>query len=172
MQAHNYMVRANPCKQTLMHEPAKASEIQLRPVRLWLLMAAAMIFLTLIVGGATRLTESGLSIVEWKPITGVLPPTSEDQWRAEFAKYQTIPQYRELNRGMSLDAFKTIYWWEWSHRLLARLTGAVFLLPFLVFLRAALFRRACACGCGVFLPRARRSVRLAGGWFRQASRRA
>ena len=89
-----------------MHDPAKASEIQLRPVRLWLLMAAAMIFLTLIVGGATRLTESGLSIVEWKPITGVLPPTSEDQWRAEFEKYQTIPQYRELNRGMSLDAFK------------------------------------------------------------------
>src|SRR5262249_46621548 len=68
MQAHNYMVRANPCKLTLMHEPAKASEIQLRPVRLWLLAAAAMIFLTLIVGGATRLTESGLSIVEWKPI--------------------------------------------------------------------------------------------------------
>ena len=134
MQAHNYMVRANPCKLTLMHEPVKASEIQLRPVRLWLLMAAAMIFLTLIVGGATRLTESGLSIVEWKPITGVLPPTSEDQWRAEFEKYQTIPQYRELNRGMSLDAFKTIYWWEWSHRLLARLTGAVFLLPFLGFL--------------------------------------
>lgn len=134
MQAHNYMVRANPCKQTLMHEPAKASEIQLRAVRLWLLAAAAMIFLTLIVGGATRLTESGLSIVEWKPITGVLPPLSEDEWRTEFGKYQTIPQYRELNRGMSLEAFKTIYWWEWSHRVLARLTGAVFLLPFLVFL--------------------------------------
>ncbi len=117
-----------------MTEPAKASEIQLRAVRLWLLAAAAMIFLTLIVGGATRLTESGLSIVEWKPITGVLPPLSENEWRAEFAKYQTIPQYHELNRGMSLDAFKTIYWWEWSHRLLARLTGAVFLLPFLVFL--------------------------------------
>jgi heme a synthase len=134
MQAHNYMVHANPCKLTLMHEPAKAFEIQLRPVRLWLLVAAAMIFLTLIVGGATRLTESGLSIVEWKPITGVLPPFSENEWRAEFGKYQTIPQYRELNRGMSLEAFKTIYWWEWSHRLLARLTGAVFLLPFLVFL--------------------------------------
>ena len=117
-----------------MTEPAKASEIQLRAVRLWLLAAAAMIFLTLIVGGATRLTESGLSIVEWKPITGVLPPVSETEWRAEFAKYQTIPQYHELNRGMSLDAFKTIYWWEWSHRLLARLTGAVFLLPFLAFL--------------------------------------
>ena len=72
--------------------------------------------------------------MEWKPITGVLPPLSENEWRTEFSKYQTIPQYRELNRGMSLDAFKTIYWWEWSHRLLARLTGAVFLLPFLFFL--------------------------------------
>ncbi|HET7912083.1 MAG TPA: COX15/CtaA family protein, partial [Pseudolabrys sp.] len=88
-----------------------------------------MILLTLIVGGATRLTESGLSIVEWKPVTGVLPPFSQREWQAEFEKYQAIPQYRELNRGMSLDAFKTIYWWEWSHRLLARLTGAVFLLP-------------------------------------------
>src|SRR5262252_532967 len=134
MQVHNYKVRAKPCKLTLMREPAKASEIQLHQVRLWLLVAAAMIFLTLIVGGATRLTESGLSIVEWKPITGVLPPFSENEWRSEFGKYQTIPQYRELNRGMSLEAFKTIYWWEWSHRLLARLTGAVFLLPFLLFL--------------------------------------
>lgn len=93
-----------------------------------------MIFITLIIGGATRLTESGLSIVEWKPVTGVLPPMSESDWQSEFTKYQAIPQYRELNRGMSLDAFKTIYWWEWSHRLFARLTGAVFLLPFLYFL--------------------------------------
>jgi len=97
-------------------------------------MAAAMIFLTLVVGGATRLTESGLSIVEWKPVTGVLPPASDDAWQAEFRKYQSIPQYREFNRGMTLDAFKVIYWWEWSHRMLARLTGAVFLLPFLVLL--------------------------------------
>jgi len=103
-------------------------------VRLWLFMAAAMIFLTLVVGGATRLTESGLSIVEWKPVTGVLPPASDDAWQAEFRKYQSIPQYREFNRGMTLDAFKVIYWWEWSHRMLARLTGAVFLLPFLVLL--------------------------------------
>ena len=117
-----------------MHEPIKASNFRLRPVRLWLLVSAAMILLTLIVGGATRLTESGLSIVEWKPITGVLPPLSQAEWQTEFGKYQAIPQYRELNRGMSLDAFKTIYWWEWSHRLLARLTGAVFLLPLLVFL--------------------------------------
>src|SRR6185312_11645459 len=101
---------------------------------LWLLLSAGMILLTLIVGGATRLTESGLSIVEWRPVAGVLPPISESEWQAEFAKYQAIPQYRELNRGMSLHAFKTIYWWEWSHRLLARLTGTVSLLPFLFFL--------------------------------------
>jgi len=117
-----------------MHEPIKATNASLRPVRLWLLISAAMILLTLIVGGATRLTESGLSIVEWKPVTGVLPPLSPAEWQAEFAKYQAIPQYRELNRGMGLEAFKTIYWWEWSHRLLARLTGAVFLLPLLFFL--------------------------------------
>ncbi|MBI4366965.1 MAG: COX15/CtaA family protein, partial [Deltaproteobacteria bacterium] len=103
-------------------------------VRLWLLVVAAMIFLTLLVGGATRLTESGLSIVEWKPVTGVLPPLSQPAWQDEFTKYQAIPQYRELNRGMSLEQFKGIYWWEWTHRLLARTTGAVFLLPFLFFL--------------------------------------
>src|SRR5215468_3324755 len=106
----------------------------LRAVRVWLLAVAALIAIMVLVGGATRLTESGLSIVEWKPVTGVLPPLSQSEWQTEFAKYQTIPQYRELNRGMSLDAFKTIYWWEWSHRLLARLTGAVFLLPLLFFL--------------------------------------
>ena len=117
-----------------MHEPIKASNVHLRPVRLWLLVSAVMILLTLVVGGATRLTESGLSIVEWKPVTGVLPPLSQAEWQTEFAKYQVIPQYREVNRGMSLDAFKTIYWWEWSHRLLARLTGAVFVLPLLFFL--------------------------------------
>ena len=94
----------------------------------------ALMVLTLVVGGATRLTESGLSIVEWKPVTGVMPPLSQDAWQAEFGKYQQIPQYRELNRGMSLDEFKTIYWWEWTHRLLARLVGAAFLLPFLFFL--------------------------------------
>ena len=134
MQAHDYMVRAIPCKQVLMFQTVKASKNHLRAVRFWLLTAAAMIFLTLVVGGATRLTESGLSIVEWKSVTGVLPPLSENEWQAEFTKYQTIPQYRELNRGMSLGAFKVIYWWEWSHRLLARLTGVVFLLPFLFFL--------------------------------------
>ncbi len=105
-----------------------------RAVRLWLLAVAALIVATLVVGGATRLTESGLSIVEWKPVTGVVPPLDAAAWRAEFEKYQTIPQFRERNSAMSLDQFKTIYWWEWTHRLLARLVGAAFLLPFLWFL--------------------------------------
>jgi cytochrome c oxidase assembly protein subunit 15 len=105
-----------------------------RAVRLWLLAAAAMVFLTLVEGGTTRLTQSGLSITEWKPVTGVLPPLSEPAWQTEFQAYQAIPQYKELNRGMSLDEFKAIYWWEWTHRILARSTGAVFLLPFLFFL--------------------------------------
>lgn len=111
-----------------------SSNARPRAIRLWLLCVAAMIFLTLVVGGATRLTESGLSITEWKPVTGVLPPFSQNEWQAEFQKYQAIPQYKELNRGMSLDEFKVIYFWEWSHRLLARTTGFVFLLPFLFFL--------------------------------------
>ena len=117
-----------------MKEPTPVPPYNLPAVRLWLLCVAALIFMTLVVGGATRLTESGLSITEWKPVTGVLPPLSEPAWQAEFKAYQAIPQYEELNRGMSLDQFKVIYWWEWTHRLLARSTGAVFLLPFLFFL--------------------------------------
>ncbi len=111
-----------------------ADTIHRRPIRLWLYAVAALMVITLVVGGATRLTESGLSIVEWKPVTGAVPPLSHAEWQAEFTKYQQIPQYRELNRGMSLEQFQTIYWWEWSHRLLARLVGAAFLVPFLFFL--------------------------------------
>lgn len=103
-------------------------------VRVWLLGVAALIFLTVLVGGATRLTQSGLSIVEWQPVTGVVPPLSEAEWQTEFQKYQTIPQFRERNRGMAIEAFKVIYWWEWTHRFLGRLIGAAFLLPFLWFL--------------------------------------
>ena len=117
-----------------MHDYRTVPEFHVRAVRLWLFAAAAMIFLTLIIGGATRLTVSGLSIVEWKPVTGVVPPLSDTAWQSEFDAYKAIPQYRELNKGMSLERFKTIYWWEWTHRLLARTTGAVFLLPFLLFL--------------------------------------
>jgi len=117
-----------------MRDPTPVPVDHTRAVRRWLVAVAAMIFLTLVVGGATRLTESGLSITEWKPVTGVLPPLSEAGWQAEFKAYQAIPQYQELNRGMSLGQFKVIYWWEWTHRLLARSTGAVFLAPFLFFL--------------------------------------
>ena len=103
-------------------------------MRLWLYAVAALVIAMVLVGGATRLTESGLSITEWKPVTGVVPPRSLNAWRAEFGKYQATPQYRSMNSGMSFDAFKTIYWWEWTHRLLGRLVGAAFLLPFLFFL--------------------------------------
>jgi cytochrome c oxidase assembly protein subunit 15 len=106
----------------------------LAPVRWWLIAVAALIAVMVLVGGATRLTESGLSIVEWKPVTGSLPPTSELAWTQAFDAYKAIPQYRQMNAGMSLDEFKTIFWWEWSHRLLGRVIGAAYLLPFLWFL--------------------------------------
>jgi heme a synthase len=113
---------------------APCPETRRRAIRLWLLAVAALMFVTVVVGGATRLTESGLSIVEWKPVTGVVPPLDASAWQAEFDKYKAIPQYRERNAGMGLDEFKTIYWWEWTHRLLARLVGAAFFVPFLWFL--------------------------------------
>jgi cytochrome c oxidase assembly protein subunit 15 len=87
-----------------------------------------------LIGGATRLTESGLSITEWQPVTGVLPPVNDAQWLDEFQKYQAIPQYSQMNAGMSLADFKTIYWWEWAHRLIGRVIGVVFFVPFAWFL--------------------------------------
>ncbi|HEX2363961.1 MAG TPA: COX15/CtaA family protein, partial [Bradyrhizobium sp.] len=105
-----------------------------RAIRAWLLSVAALIALMVLVGGATRLTESGLSITEWKPVTGTLPPLSQAEWEKAFEAYQLIPQYRTLNAGMTLSEFKTIFWWEWSHRLLGRVIGMVYLLPFLFFL--------------------------------------
>src|SRR5436853_2878020 len=105
-----------------------------RAVRWWLFSIAALIAIMVLVGGATRLTESGLSIVEWKPVTGTLPPLNQEQWTQAFEAYKTIPQYRELNAGMSLAEFKTIFWWEWSHRLLGRVIGVAYLLPFLWFM--------------------------------------
>ena len=105
-----------------------------RAIRLWLYMVAALIFAMVLVGGATRLTESGLSITEWQPVTGSLPPLNEAQWQTEFQKYQAIPQYRQLNAGMSLADFKTIYWWEWAHRIIGRVIGVVFFVPFVWFL--------------------------------------
>jgi len=107
---------------------------QTRAIRLWLYAVAALVLAMVLVGGATRLTESGLSITQWQPVTGVVPPLNEAQWQAEFEKYQAIPQYRALNSSMSLGAFKTIFWWEWTHRLIGRLIGVVFLIPLLWFL--------------------------------------
>ena len=105
-----------------------------RAIIWWLLSIAVLIAIMVLVGGATRLTESGLSIVEWKPVTGTLPPLTQEQWTEAFEAYKTIPQYRELNAGMNLSEFKTIFWWEWSHRLLGRVIGIAYLLPFLWFL--------------------------------------
>ena len=102
-------------------------------VAAWLLVCCALVFAMVVVGGVTRLTRSGLSIVEWQPIVGTLPPLNEAQWVETFAKYQLTPEYRKVNQGMSLDAFKGIFWWEYFHRLLGRMIGVVFLLPLLWF---------------------------------------
>jgi cytochrome c oxidase assembly protein subunit 15 len=104
-----------------------------RPIALWLLACAVMVFAMVVVGGLTRLTHSGLSIVEWKPVIGALPPLNEAAWQAEFEKYQLTPEYQQVNRGMDLDGFKGIFWLEYYHRLLGRLIGFVVLLPFLYF---------------------------------------
>ncbi|WP_416355789.1 COX15/CtaA family protein [Aureimonas phyllosphaerae] len=104
-----------------------------RLIRIWLYVIAAMVMALVVVGGATRLTESGLSITEWKPIHGVVPPLSDTEWQEEFDLYRQIPQYQQINRGMALSEFKVIYWWEWSHRFLARSVGVAFALPLLFF---------------------------------------
>jgi cytochrome c oxidase assembly protein subunit 15 len=104
-----------------------------RAVALWLLAVAVLVLAMVVVGGSTRLTGSGLSITQWKPIRGVVPPLNIEQWQAEFARYKAIPQYQFINRGMTLGQFKGIYWWEWTHRLLGRLVGVVFFVPFVIF---------------------------------------
>ncbi|WP_374763837.1 COX15/CtaA family protein [Yunchengibacter salinarum] len=113
--------------------PALTRDRDRRAVGGWLLAMCGLVFLMVVVGGATRLTESGLSMVDWRPVTGILPPLSDDAWAAEFAKYRTSPEYRLKNAGMSLDEFKTIFYWEWGHRLLGRLIGLAFALPLLFF---------------------------------------
>ena len=105
-----------------------------RAVTVWLWSLAFMVFLMIVIGGITRLTRSGLSITEWKPIAGVLPPMSEQAWENEFSLYKSYPEYRLVNRGMSLAEFKGIYFWEYLHRLWGRLIGLAFALPFLFFL--------------------------------------
>lgn len=102
-------------------------------IRAWLWSVAGLVFLMVVVGGATRLTESGLSITEWKPVTGVLPPLSEAAWLAEFEKYKQIPQYAQMFPDMALGDFKTIFFWEWGHRLLGRVIGLAFAVPLTIF---------------------------------------
>ena len=102
-------------------------------VAVWLLCVAALICAMILLGGATRLTGSGLSMTQWRPLIGVLPPLSLEEWREAFAQYQTIPEYRLVNPDMTLEGFRRIYWWEWSHRVFGRFIGVVFFVPFLWF---------------------------------------
>ena len=108
--------------------------LQNRRIALWLFICCAMVFSMVILGGVTRLTGSGLSMVEWDPIFGILPPLDEQAWNATFELYKQSPEYRKINVGMDLDGFKNIYWFEYAHRVLGRTIGTVFLLPFLFFL--------------------------------------
>jgi cytochrome c oxidase assembly protein subunit 15 len=128
----------HPARPTSEPAPGLRSRVA---VKTWLWIVAAMIFAMVVVGGATRLTGSGLSITEWQPIMGALPPISTADWQAAFAKYRAIPQFAIANRDMTLSGFQVIFWWEWSHRLLGRLIGAVFFLPFVVFLMGGRIRR-------------------------------
>jgi len=147
--------------------PAFGSTARPGQIARWLFAVAALVVMMVIVGGITRLTESGLSITEWKPVTGALPPLSHEQWLEEFHKYQQIPEYQQINRGMSLSDFKFIFFWEWSHRLLGRLIGVAFALPLLWFA----FKRAIPRGYG---PRLVILLALGGlqgaiGWWMVAS---
>jgi cytochrome c oxidase assembly protein subunit 15 len=120
----------------------KSQAEPMQPVRRWLYVIAALVALMVVLGGTTRLTGSGLSITEWKPVTGIVPPLSEGDWQAEFEKYKSIPQFQQVNSGMNLSEFKFIYGWEWSHRALGRLLAIVFLAPFFWFLSRGLVDRA------------------------------
>lgn len=106
----------------------------LRPVRIWLYLLALLVLLMVAVGGITRLTDSGLSITSWKPISGAIPPLSVSDWQAEFDAYKQIPEFTLQNHWMSLEEFKGIFWWEWGHRFLGRVIGLAFAVPFLIFL--------------------------------------
>ena len=118
-------------------------------VRTWLIAVAALIFCMVIVGGATRLTDSGLSITEWQPLLGAIPPFTEAHWLEAFQKYQQIPEYHLVNKGMTLEEFKFIYWWEWGHRFLGRIIGLAFFLPFAYFAVTGALTRQTAMRCAV-----------------------
>jgi cytochrome c oxidase assembly protein subunit 15 len=130
-----------------MHPPAASAATEAtrlahdRQLALWLMICCAMVFAMVVLGGVTRLTGSGLSMVEWDPIFGVVPPLGEAEWEAAFSLYRESPEYQKINVGMDLHGFKQIYWFEFAHRLLGRAIGLVFLLPFLFFLAIGRVRR-------------------------------
>jgi cytochrome c oxidase assembly protein subunit 15 len=127
------MTSAMTVDETAVRHKIVQLESNRRAIRVWLGVVLLTLFCLVLVGGATRLTDSGLSITEWKPIHGVVPPLSAQEWDEEFALYQRIPEYEQVNKGMTVEQFKTIFWWEWGHRLLARSIGLVFALPLLYF---------------------------------------
>jgi heme a synthase len=114
-------------------EVAAMQARHLRSLRIWLAVVALLIVAMVLVGGATRLTDSGLSITQWQPIVGAIPPLSHADWQEAFHAYKKIPEYSQINPGMTLEAFKSIFWWEWAHRFLGRFIGVVFFVPFLIF---------------------------------------
>jgi cytochrome c oxidase assembly protein subunit 15 len=132
--------------------PAGATRNRTTVVGVWLLACAALVFAMVVVGGVTRLTQSGLSIVEWQPIVGTLPPLNEAQWLEALERYRQTPEYRLVNRGMSLDEFKGIFWWEYFHRLLGRFIGLAFALPLAWFVvRGYVDRRLAWKLAGIFV---------------------
>ena len=118
-------------------------------VRAWLIFVAVLVFAMVIVGGATRLTDSGLSITEWRPLLGAIPPVTAADWQAAFEKYKLIPEYQLVNKGMSLEDFQFIYWWEWSHRFLGRFIGIAFFVPFAYFAARGALTAKTLWRCGV-----------------------
>jgi heme a synthase len=119
--------------ETSIYKEIERIDVNRRAVRIWLVVVLLSLVALVLVGGATRLTDSGLSITEWRPIHGVIPPLNAAEWDEEFQLYKQIPEYAEINKGMTVEEFKGIFWWEWAHRLIARSIGVVFAVPLLAF---------------------------------------
>ena len=169
------LIPFDPSKPATMHSTSQvpstprgaAGRPYRRVVRIWLYTLAALVVLMVAVGGATRMTGSGLSITEWRPVTGAVPPLSAADWSSEFEKYRGTPQYQILNQGMGIEDFKTLYWWEWGHRMLGRFLGLAFFLPLLVLgLMGAFDRRL---GLGLLALGALGALQGAIGWIMVAS---
>ncbi len=152
-----------PAAAVIPRAAALAGAAAARPVAIWLFVCCALVFAMVVVGGVTRLSHSGLSITEWQPIVGALPPLNDGQWQEAFARYRQTPEYRQVNPGMQLAGFKGIFWWEYGHRLLGRVIGAAFLLPLLWFaLRRRIARATAWKLAGIF---ALGGLQGAMGWY-------